>query len=135
MDKYVLGGICLVASLLGGCVQQPMVRSGSVVVQDGHNRVAVYFSDDDRALIHQHYHHHLPPGLAKKATLPPGLRKQLAVKGTLPPGLSGRYLPHSLESRLSRIPDGYVRIRVGTDVILMNRNTRVIFDVIHDIHL
>ena len=30
---------------------------------------------------------HLPPGLAKKDRLPPGLEKQLVRNGTLPPGL------------------------------------------------
>src|SRR5262245_20709748 len=36
---------------------------------------------------HNSKHKGLPPGLAKKGTLPPGLAKQLARNGHLPPGL------------------------------------------------
>src|SRR5690606_37311777 len=35
----------------------------------------------------------LPPGLAKRDELPPGLAKQLARNGHLPPGLERRNLP------------------------------------------
>jgi hypothetical protein len=31
-----------------------------------------------------------------------------------------------------RLPGRYVRIIIGTDVVLMNQNTRVVFDVISD---
>src|ERR1051326_3832533 len=50
----------------------------------------------------------LPPGLAKKERLPPGLEKQLARNGQLPPGLQKRIqpLPPVLESRLTRLPEG-----------------------------
>src|SRR5580704_17384993 len=36
---------------------------------------------------------HLPPGLAKKDQLPPGLEKQLVRRGSLPPGLQKRIQP------------------------------------------
>src|SRR5215469_4458222 len=35
----------------------------------------------------------LPPGLAKREALPPGLEKQLVRNGTLPPGLQKRIQP------------------------------------------
>jgi len=114
--------------MLTGC----LTSSGRVAVQDGNTQVAVSFSNHDRRLIHDYYYKkrkRLPPGLAKKGKLPPGLAK----RQRLPRGLSGRGLPRDLLSRLSRIPDGYVRLRVGTDVVIMNRKTRVIFDVISGI--
>ena len=40
---------------------------------------------------------HLPPGLAKKDRLPPGLEKQLVRNGTLPPGLQKRLYPAPAE--------------------------------------
>src|SRR5262249_15083464 len=40
---------------------------------------------------------HLPPGLAKKDRLPPGLEKQLVRNGTLPPGLQKRLYPAPVE--------------------------------------
>ena len=39
----------------------------------------------------------MPPGLAKKKSLPSGLQKQLEKNGTLPPGLAKRELPYDLE--------------------------------------
>jgi len=115
--------------MLTGC----LATSGNVAVRDGNTRVAVSFSNDDRRYINDYYHSkrkRLPPGLAKKGKLPPGLAK----RQTLPRGLSGRGLPHDLSNRLSRLPEGYVRLRVGTDIVIMNRKTRVIFDVISGIN-
>ena len=51
-----------------------------------------YYSEHDRDYMRGWYHDHersghLPPGLAKREQLPPGLERQLRVRGTLPPGL------------------------------------------------
>ncbi|WP_297528132.1 hypothetical protein [Thiohalobacter sp.] len=121
------------AALVSACIQRPVIHEADMVVGDRHNRVEIRFSDRDRVLIRDYYRRHLPPGLAKKSRLPPGLRKQLYRHGELPPGLQGRGLPAELERRLTRLPDGYVRIRVGTDVVLMDRRTRVVLDIIRDI--
>ena len=95
--------------------------------------VEVVFSERDRTLIHEYYRRrHLPPGLAKRSSLPPGLQKQVQRRGQLPPGLRGKGLPDELEVKLSRLPKGYVRLRVGVDFVLMNTRTRVIVDVIKD---
>lgn len=119
--------------LVGGCATYTST-SGRVVVQDGNNRVEVVFSDRDRRLIRDYYHRHrLPPGLAKRSSLPPGLQKQVQRRGQLPPGLRGERLPDELEVKLSPLPEGYVRLQVGVDVVLMNTRTRVIVDVIKDI--
>jgi len=72
----------------------------------------------------------VPPGLAKRGgNLPPGLAK----RDRLPPGLQGRGLPHALESSLSHLPGGYVRRKVGKDIVLMDSRTRTVFDIIFDI--
>jgi hypothetical protein len=44
-----------------------------------------------------------------------------------------RYLPSALEQRLTRLPPEYVRVVVGTDVVIMNVRTRVVFDILEDI--
>jgi hypothetical protein len=106
---------------------------GGVAVSSDHAFVSLTFSDADRALIQNYYRQHLPPGLAKREHLPPGLNKQLARRGTLPPGLSGEHLPDDLEVRLSRLPAGYVRLRIATDVLLLDSRTRLILDVVSDI--
>lgn len=55
--------------------------------------------------------------------------------GTLPPGLQKRVqpFPEDLERRLPRLPDGYARVAIGVDVLILNRKTQRIMDVIHDI--
>ena len=77
-------------------------------------------------------HGSLPPGLAKRDRLPPGLEKQLRERGTLPPGLRKKVqpLPLELERQLSKLPTGYRRVVIGDNVILMNEKTALIYDVI-----
>lgn len=72
----------------------------------------------------------LPPGLAKKKELPPGLAKQLEKKGTLPPGLAKRDLPRDLESRLPGRKSIFERIIVGDDILLIERGTQIILDIL-----
>ena len=77
----------------------------------------------------------LPPGLAKRDTLPPGLEKQLRERGTLPPGLQKRLLPlpADLEIRLPKLPKGLIRVVIGVDVVLMDSVGDMILDVIEDV--
>jgi hypothetical protein len=77
----------------------------------------------------------LPPGLAKRETLPPGLQKQLERNGTLPPGLRKKIqpLPVALERRLTVVPTGYRRVVVAGNVILMNPTTGLIYDIIRNV--
>ena len=132
---------CLV--VLQACVVTPRGTSGSVIIKDENVQVAVVFSDKEKTLIRKYYdtgmrgkkHKKLPPGLAKKQQLPPGLRKQLVKNGKLPPGLEGRRLPAELHKQLRKLPDNYVRLQVGTDIVLMDRNTKVIFDVMLNVVL
>ena len=88
--------------------------------------VSVGFGRDDRRIIVDWFSEPanlkgLPPGLAKKEHLPPGLQRQLAKNGHLPPGLEKQItpLPPVLEARLPRLAEGQKRIIVGGNVILM----------------
>jgi hypothetical protein len=133
---------------ISGCQVQPVVHGqGGVVIHDGATRVALVFSDLDRRYIHDHYralyqerlrhykrskgHKGVPPGHARREYLPPGLAK----RDRLPPGLTGRRLPHELERRLSPLPAGVIRVRIGTELLLLDERTRVVLDVIKDIPL
>ncbi len=127
--------LVLATFLLAGC-ETPPTRHGEVVVRDREFDLRIVFSDRDRAIIRDWYEDRrrsLPPGLAKQGKLPPGHAKRWGPRDTLPPGLAFRYLPTELERRLSRLPDGYVRVIVDTDIYIMNTRTRVIFDVLHDV--
>lgn len=131
--RVLVGLLAIFAiGLVTGCASNPRT-SGRVVVHDENSQVEVVFTNRDRDLIRDYYHRHLPPGLAKRSSLPPGLQKQVQRRGHLPPGLEGKHLPHELEVQLSSLPEGYVRLRVGVDVVLMNTHTRVVVDVVKDI--
>ena len=107
---------------------QPVSVHGSIV-----------FGPRDRDIIRDYYsgrNSNLPPGLAKRGgNLPPGLQKQLDRNGTLPPGLQKRLtpFPEDLERRLPRLPDIYRRGSIGGSVVIVDRRTQRIMDVIHDI--
>ena len=97
----------------------------------------IVFTERDRILITDWFRANgsgLPPGLAKRDRLPPGLEKQLRERGKLPPGLQKRVqpLPFELERQLHRLPTGYRRVAIGGNVILVNEETSVIYDIIRD---
>lgn len=75
----------------------------------------------------------LPPGLAKKDQLPPGLQKQLQRNGTLPPGLAKRDLPADLESQLPPLHTGYERVIADTHVVLVEKSSGIIKDIIENV--
>ncbi len=124
--------ILLLVLTAAGCAAHA-VTSGRVVVRDDRAVAELRFSDRDRVFIEQHYRatkpKKAPPGLAKRERLPPGLAK----RDTLPPGLQGRLLPRELESRLAVLPVAYVRVIIGRDVVLMNRDTRVVLDILYGV--
>ena len=74
----------------------------------------------------------LPPGLAERRRLPPGLERQLYINGSLPPGLEKRTysLPLDLERSLPKLPKGVVRVVIGVDVVLLDRNSKTVLDIV-----
>ena len=101
------------------------------------------FLPEERRIIENYYRQEkkgkakgLPPGLAKRGgSLPPGLQKHLEKNGKLPPGLQKRLepLPADLDRRLPRLPDSWERIVLERDVILIDRRTERILDIIENI--
>jgi hypothetical protein len=98
------------------------------------------FLPEERHIISEYYGRHkskgLPPGLAKKSgNLPPGLQKHLQRNGTLPPGLQKRLepLPKDLDGRLPGIPEAWTRVILGRDVLLIDRRTNRILDIIENV--
>ncbi len=104
-----------------------------------HHGVAIIFSTHDRDIIRDYYSDrfsNLPPGLAKRnGDLPPGLQKHLERGGSLPPGLQKRLtpFPEELDARLPRLPSIYRRATIGVDVVILDRRTERIVDIIHDV--
>jgi hypothetical protein len=93
-------------------------------------------SDYDRDEIHRWYRDHassLPPGLAKRDRLPPGLERQLVVNGTLPPGLQKKIqpVPVDLEQILPPPPPNFRHVVIGGNLVLINRSNFQIASVFH----
>jgi hypothetical protein len=68
----------------------------------------------------------MPPGLAKRDELPPGLARH----HTLPPGLQVRELPADLANQLPELEEGLERIIADESVVLIEKATGRILDVI-----
>ena len=101
-----------------------------------------HFLPEERRIIGEYYRRDttkkkgLPPGLAKRGgKLPPGLQKHLEKNGQLPPGLQKRLepLPSALDARLPSIPEYWERVIVERDVILLDRRTNRILDIIENV--
>ncbi len=102
-----------------------------------------HFLPEERQIIEQYYRQGtkgrakgLPPGLAKRGgNLPPGLQKHLERNGQLPPGLQKRLepLPVDLDRRLPPLPDYWERVILENDVILIDRQTNRVLDIIENI--
>lgn len=92
-----------------------------------------YYRDHDRELHDWYRVHsdHLPPGLAKRDRLPPGLERQLIVRGTLPPGLRREMHPCPIEvvRYLPPPPAGYMHTIIGGHIVLVNRRTFFVLDI------
>ena len=139
MDKilHIIVGI-LVSAMITACAATPRIESASVAIENNKIDGIMVFSASAREKIIYYFKNgkqrkSMPPGLAKKQELPPGLQKQIKKHGELPPGLAGKGLPDTLERTLSRLPEGFVRIKIGGDVVLINEKTRVVFDVVWNV--
>lgn len=126
--KILLLALVSASLLLNGCVttQSVGVRTHAPGIS-----TSFYFSDSDRSRIKGYYlYNHRP----HNKPIPPGHRKRYSHHyqrhQVLPHGVPYSRLPHRLESRLPRLPAGYIRIIVGDDVMIMNVKTRIIYDVV-----
>ncbi len=96
------------------------------------------YDDHDREVVRQWYREHereggLPPGLAKRDRLPPGLERQLVVRGELPPGLRKKIqpCPEELVRQLPPPPPDCAHVIIGGHIVLLNRRTSVVLDIFH----
>lgn len=106
--------------------------------QDDDDQGGWYRDHDGSDHIYRWYHEHenqddLPPGLAKRDRLPPGLERQLALRGHLPPGLEKRMhrCPDDLERELPPPPPDCEHVIIGGHLVLWNRRTNIVVDIFH----
>lgn len=121
MYRYLL--LALMGIFLGGCATYT-ATSGRVVLKDDSQAAGVHFSDSDIALIKNYYSNpaHRQTSLADV---------KITVGDALPPGARTERVPHALERNLSPLPPAYLRVRIGQAIVLMDRKTRVVQDVIY----
>ena len=101
-----------------------------------HVNISVTFGSSEQRIIREWFAQPsnlkgLPPGLAKKEQLPPGLERQLVRNGQLPPGLQKKIqpLPYVLETRLPPLAEGHKRVVISGSVILFDEGRNTILDV------
>jgi len=100
-------------------------------------RIGAVFGDADRASVRTYYGEryeqarNCPPGLAKKnnGCLPPGQAKKFVVGQPLPADVVWYPVPPVLVQRLPVLPPDHAYVRVGADVLILNRSTRLVIDV------
>lgn len=100
------------------------------------DQAVVIDRDGHRRIVRDYYRNNaLPPGLAKRQSLPPGLEKQLRERGELPPGLQKRLtpVPSPLAARLPGLPPYYSRYFAGSDLVVVDTRSNRIVSVIPNI--
>ena len=99
----------------------------------GRVEIKFRYSEHDRALRgwYEGRGGNLPPGLAKRYALPPGLENQLVTKGTLPPGLRKKMYrcPHEVVRLLPPPPPDYGHYFIGGNIVLVHRRTYMVLDI------
>lgn len=138
LSKWLQAAVTAAFLLTGPCAHAQGHGHGHDKEKHGDDdeRYEHFYRDHDqdqiRGWYHAHYEH-LPPGLAKKDRLPPGLERQLVVRGTLPPGLQKRIepCPRELVRVLPPPPPDCEHVVVGGHLVLLNRANFQIVDVFH----
>ena len=135
MQKYLL--FALIGLTLSGCAaytatsgrvavkDDSATNVGRVAVKDNSAATVVRFSAGDRAVIEDYYRKSIP------AKTSPG-SMPLLKGGWLPTDVGVESLPPALESKLSPLPSSHARQRVGRNVVLIEKKTRLIADVLHN---
>lgn len=115
----------LLLSLLtvGGCAAYT-ATSGKVVLKDDTSAADVRFSGSDRAMI-EDYFRKIPGGGSAASSV------KLAKGAVVPSGVKAETLPRELEQKLSPLPSAYSRVRIGPDIVLVDRKTRIMVDVVY----
>ncbi len=127
--RYAFLGLAVAALAAGPCYSQ---GKGHGKGHEKHDK-----DDEDKVGYFANHSSNLPPGLAKRGgNLPPGLEKQLERNGTLPPGLQKRLQPCPIEIERQLVPlaPDYRRGFIGAHLVVFNRNTGIIVDVLHDVY-
>ncbi|MCH8320370.1 MAG: hypothetical protein IH790_05365 [Acidobacteria bacterium] len=148
--RYRLPFVLLVFFLLASLISPNLIsaKGGKGQSKDAHEKgagVAVeidvrVFGEGQEATIRAWFSNKknlegLPPGLAKRERLPAGLERQLKKNGSMPPGLQKRvhFFPLDLERSLPELPKGVVRVVIGVDILLLDKTSNTILDIVREV--
>lgn len=106
------------------------IRGNAVLVRTTPTTTtARVLSSDLRSLIRDFYGDR---SARRIASLPPGIRKNLARGKPLPPGIARQLAPAELQRRV-RVPQGYRLVETGADLLLVEVATNLIHDILVDV--
>ncbi len=91
---------------------------------------AILFTADDRQAVDSFFRRHGGQEADQKQ-LP--RREPLLVRDRLPEKTPVRPLPQLLDSQLPPLPRGYGRVIVGRDVVLLDRRSQTILDIMREV--
>lgn len=112
MDRRTFMGFIPAIALIGCASKGPEKAEES----------GMRFSESERKIIMDHY--------PRPVRAPVNVTVRVKAGDKLMPGERPNKLPTALDAKLPRLADPYTRLTLGADVILINRNTHEIFDVI-----
>ena len=135
--QFVLLMLCvaLVPAALAGQAKRPLRPKGPLPLKHPGPR----FGDRERDTISKYFHNPyspLPPVMKSGGgDVPPGLRNQIAISSPMPPELQPKLLPFPppLERRLIRLPKPWERAVIGPDVVIVNRKTQQVSDLMRSV--
>jgi hypothetical protein len=91
---------------------------------------AILFTGDDRKAIDSFFRKHASPDAEPKLL---SRRDPLLVRDRLPEKAAIRPLPSALDSQLPALPQGYDRVIVGRDVVLLDLRSYIILDIMREV--
>jgi len=132
----ILAALVLVVLAMATLTARTVAQSDAVLMTAAEKRIITDYFQRQYGVwlatrgIGKATHGALPPGLAKKGTLAPGLAGQLERNGKLPPGVTKHELPDDLLAQLQPRPPGYEFIVVDDRVLLIQSATDLILDML-----
>ena len=91
---------------------------------------AILFSGEDRQTI-DHFFRRQNTQRDTNGAKPP--REPLLIRERVPQGVPTRPLPYALDHQLPPLPPGYARLILGRDVLLVERRSLTILDIVREV--
>jgi hypothetical protein len=91
---------------------------------------AILFTGEDRHTIDQFFRRHAGERNERGAK---ARKEPLLIRERLPRGASTRPLPPALDDQLPPLPAGYARVILGRDVLLVERRSKTILDIMREV--